>query len=165
VIEEEELYRIPSIIMHPTKAPPRAVLVAVEKARDGLLHSMAVTGGDTSSDSFQAALEVLVQHFRTLGIDACANQSRDSEGVWLTLTKPTYFGNLGENDAGDPLYTLGRMSFDMFSPTNIVCSLQGNFNSVERVTDTDARQALLDKVPTGLRDDVARSSSVLRTYE
>jgi len=142
----------------PASNPETPIWSAVHEARDGILHAMAVTGGDTDSPQFTECLQILSQHYEGLGISTKNDDAR-SEGMWLTLTKPTFFGNLGDNDQGDPMYTLGRMSFDMFSPGDLVCSLQGNFNSVQEIEPTEA---LL--IPKSLRDEVSAGSSVLRTY-
>jgi len=161
VIEDDA--DVPTIITHPSRVPLNNM--AVQKARDGILHALAISGGEVSSDEFKASLDFLTEHFANCHIDTRpADSEHSTEGMWLTLTKPTFFGNLGDNDNGDPMYTLGRMSFDMFSPTNLVCSLQGNFNEVERVLDT-ARPAMIDLVPKALREEVAGCESVLRTYK
>jgi hypothetical protein len=95
--------------------------------------------------------------------------------MWLTLTKPTFFGHLGPNDNGDPMYTLGRMSFDMFSPTNIVCSIQGNFNHVRPVLTTVERGRLLRShrdendhycsIPKKFQDEIMDGTTMMKTYE
>ena len=85
--------------------------------------------------------------------------------MWLTLTKPNFFDCLGDNDQGDPMYTLSRMSFNMFSPANLICSLQGNFNSVELLVNDGERTM---PVPKSLSDAVlgsAGSQVELRTYK
>ena len=144
---------------------PRPIASNVEIARDGVLHSLAISQGDVDSDKFKMALEPLLQHFSQQSLDTrphlSGNQSVD--GQWLSLSKPSYFASLGDNDNGDPMYTLGRMSFDMFSPTNLVCSLQGNFNPVEVVSE-EQRKAVLETVPKSLRDEVEAGNTVLRTY-
>ena len=170
IVEDEEMFVAPLEIIHPNKkAVPRPVsggtIAAVQNARDGILHELAISEGEATSERFQACLNVLSEHFKSLQIDTCHSDCSLSEGLWLTLTKPTFFGNLGDNDQGDPMYTLGRMSFDMFAPTSLVCSLQGNFNSVERVSDID-RLAMQDCfIPKGLQEDVHSGRSVLRTYK
>ena len=76
-----------------------------------------------------------------------------------------FFGNLGETAEGDPLYTLGRMAFDMFLPTQLVVSLQGNFNPVHVVPDEERQHTLENKVPKSLVDEVLMGNHVLRTYK
>lgn len=121
----------------------------VEAAKEGLLQALAVSGGETSAPEFTSNLDILVQNA----------QHQSPQGLWLTLTKPTFFDNLGENDSGDPMYTLARMSFDMFSPAQLVCSLQGNFNEVQTVQSHDVI------VPKNLREEVSDQATVLQTYK
>ena len=155
----------------------------IVKERDDILHILAISDGDVESEDFLSKVNPLEEHFlgkevdtRSISrnppvVDSSARASATSntittnsiEGMWLTLSKPNFFGKLGQNDNGDPMYTLGRMSFDMFSPTNLVCSLQGNFNQVEVVTGED-RKAMLDAVPKKLREEVENGKTILRTY-
>lgn len=139
---------------------------AVMNARDSVLYSLAITQGDVDSSKFVQSLDPLLKYFSQKELDtrpSVVHQADSVDGMWLTLSKPTYFGCLGENDNGDPMYTLGRMAFDMFSPTNLVCSLQGNFNPVEVVCDED-RKKMLEQVPKALREEVESGKTVLRTY-
>lgn len=127
----------------------------LQQAREGVLQELAMSGGETDSEEFHNHLEILQDHFLH------NEDSVDSEGVWLTITKPTFFGCLGENDNGDPMYTLGRMSFDMFSPGDLVCSLQGNFNEVEKLDVLTMK----DYIPQSLAEELKSESTVLRTYK
>mmetsp|Transcript_38653 Transcript_38653/g.93450 ORF Transcript_38653/g.93450 Transcript_38653/m.93450 type:complete len:579 (-) Transcript_38653:281-2017(-) len=132
------------------------------RARDNLLKTLDLTKGDVESEAFKDSLSVLLQHYSSsLSSALLSNQTLD--GMWLNRSKPTYFGCLGENEDGDPLYTLGRMSFDMFSPTNIICSVQGNFNPIEAVSEAE-RAMILQAVPKSLRDEVENDNSTIRTY-
>jgi hypothetical protein len=137
----------------------------IQQAKDNVLQSLASTKGDVDSEKFQATVDPLQKYFSKQELDTRPHVvgSDSIDGMWLTLSKPTFFGCLGENDNGDPMYTLGRMSFDMFSPTNLVCSLQGNFNPVE-VVNAEDRMSMLDLVPKGLREEVESGETVLRTY-
>jgi len=62
-----------------------------------------------------------------------SSNSKKLEGQWFTLTKPTYPDCLGFNDDGDPMYSLGRMSFEMFRPGDLVLSIDAVFNPVDLV--------------------------------
>ena len=140
----------------PREQQPSATTTAsqVQAARDGLLHSLAVSGGDTESPAFAKFLHILQEHYNSETTDHVPPQQAP-EGMWLTLTKPTFFDCLGDNDQGDPMYTLARMSFNMFCPADLICSLQGNFNSVERVLDERSSIA----VPKSLREAVGESAT------
>lgn len=121
-------------------------------AREGLLNALASSGGDADNEEFQECLKILEY----------SNAQHTSKGMWLTLTKPTFFGCLGFNEDGDPLYTLARMSFDMFTPGDLVCSLQGNFNEVMDVPDVDRSDL---NIPKALIDEVLDRSTTLKTYK
>ncbi|KAL7545742.1 hypothetical protein ACHAWF_009097 [Thalassiosira exigua] len=74
------------------------------------------------------------------------------EGRWFTLTKPTYFNCLGFNDDGNPMYTLGRMSFEMFRPSDLVVSIEAVFNPIEYVAKGGGDAPV--SVPKALREEV-----------
>lgn len=145
--------------------PMPTMLEDITSVRDGVLHALAVTKGDVDSNKFKKALDPLLKYFSISELKPRSPVTRDLsvDGMWLQLSKPTYFGCLGENDHGDPLYTLGRMAFDMYSPTNLICSLQGNFNPVE-IVDDEQRERMLEAVPKALREEVESGKTVLRTY-
>ncbi len=146
--------------------PKAAISDAVLNSRDAVLYSLAVTQGDVNTSKFTDSLDPLLKYFSQKELDTrphLVDQAESVDGMWLTLSKPSFFGCLGENDDGDPMYTLGRMAFDMFSPTNLVCSLQGNFNPVEVVSDEE-RKSMLEQVPKALREEVESGKTVLRTY-
>ena len=84
-------------------------------------------------------------------------------GTWLTLSKPTYNECKGRNEKGEYLYSLGRMSFDMFKPTNLVCSIQAVFNSVRAVDPKNPGRPL--HVPRRLMKEIQRGEVLLQTYE
>ena len=56
------------------------------------------------------------------------------------LTKPTYLDCLGVNARGDPMYTLGRMSFEMFRPGDLVLSVDAVFNPVTKAIGRGPRK-------------------------
>lgn len=79
------------------------------------------------------------------------------EGQWFTLTKPTYLDCLGFNDDGNPMYTLGRMSFEMFRPGNLVLSIEAVFNPIMEVVGKGSEQDdAMFSVPKTLQEDVRR---------
>lgn len=99
------------------------------------------------------------------------NISNDNlDGQWFTLTKPTYTGCLGFNDDGDPLYRLGRMSFEMFFPGDLICAIQAVFNPIMNVAPPSSKGPSSISVPKTLEEEVQLalekdSSVVLKTYQ
>lgn len=86
------------------------------------------------------------------------------EGTWLSLSRPDYTHCLGKNDKQHYVYTLGRLSFDMFRPTGLRCSIQGEFNTVNILEGDDI---LPEHVPRKLQKEVLRckhSGGRLLTY-
>eukprot|EP00957_Ditylum_brightwellii_P151237 11515644-Ditylum_brightwellii.AAC.1 len=59
----------------------------------------------------------------------------------------------GCDDEDECMYTLGRMSFDIFYPTNLLCSIQGMFNSVNFVSPAD--NGVVDHVLQATHKEVA----------
>jgi hypothetical protein len=139
-----------------------------ENCKMTLLNAWADAHGETSCPKFLKAVDDLVEARQKS--DTLCNSVMDSrkepgdgqphalEGVWLTVSKPNYSECLGQNSEGEYMYTLGRMSFDMFRPTSLLCSIQGLFNPVF-VTDHTP-----DVIPRNLRKDVQENKSTLRTY-
>ena len=151
----------PPKMMNITK--PQATTTEVLNAREGILYELAASGGETTSPAFMDCLAILQDNYMNQVQSEYENTSNINpysihEGTWLTLTKPTFFGCLGENDNGDPLYSLGRMTFDMFTPSDLICSLQGNFNTVHEIVDPNL-------VPEGLLSLLGNNTSNLRTYQ
>lgn len=139
----------------------------MESYKEAVFHALAIHGGDFTTDDFHKALEPLAKHYDELGWDARQQHSssdRVLEGMWLSLSKASFFGSLGENASGDPLYTLGRMAFDMFLPTQLVCSLQGNFNPVH-IVPPEMRPCTEQEIPKNLLEEVEMGTHVLRTYK
>lgn len=68
------------------------------------------------------------------------------DNIWLTMNPPSYKDCLGENKNGNKMYTLGRMSFDMFRPTDLICSIQWVFNII---SSTERK----NQVPESIRSE------------
>mmetsp|Transcript_16678 Transcript_16678/g.25885 ORF Transcript_16678/g.25885 Transcript_16678/m.25885 type:complete len:662 (-) Transcript_16678:98-2083(-) len=109
----------------------------LESIKAALITDLKQSGGCTDQASFKSRLQILKSHYECTEHDVrfdstSTNNPFDIDGTWLTLSKPTFSECLGRNDHGDYIYTLGRMSFDMFRPTNLVCSIQGIYNTVHK---------------------------------
>uniref|UniRef100_A0A7S2UMW9 Uncharacterized protein n=1 Tax=Attheya septentrionalis TaxID=420275 RepID=A0A7S2UMW9_9STRA len=138
------------------------------ESKASLLSILSETDGDPSSDKAREALRILYAYYQRTGLDARSKRSVLS-GTWLALSRPAYNGCLGTNIHQHYLYTLGRMSFDMFRPSGLKCSIQGNFSSIQIVEGPQGN--FPEHVPRRLRQEISRcrndtdgSSSVLRTY-
>jgi hypothetical protein len=140
------IHHIPDAIVEPdhdddaydsSDLPPRTPSnVAALKA--ALVEDLRQSGGDVSTTAFVSCLDRLHDHYQASKKDERWGPSSDvapSDGTWIALSKPTFTECRGRNDRGQCLYTLGRLSFDMFRPTSLLCSLRGVFNTVSLPED------------------------------
>lgn len=134
--------------------------------RSELVDAIQSVQGDVSSDRFMSSLEVLTTFYKNSGRDARVNPWGDGsdkniggpvgadllEGFWLNMSRPNYVECLGQNAENDFMYTLGRMSFDMFQPGNLICSVQSTHNTIKLIGE---REELPACVPNSLKEEVA----------
>eukprot|EP00979_Chaetoceros_neogracilis_P006369 scaffold1288_cov286-Chaetoceros_neogracile.AAC.16 len=135
----------------------------VDNAKLELLRILTISGGDVTDQSFLKSLEQLRALHVMTDFDARSTKPSEKylEGNWLTISRPHFTECLGQNTNGDYMYTLGRMSFDLFGPGNLVCSISGIFNSIQ----VDSCKNDIKSVPKSLRDEVTKGKSILRKYE
>ena len=131
----------------------------VEGVRDEVLDLLKRNGGDVDHPTVRTGLTILESFYLSSDLDARRVDSNsfpfELDGTWLTLSKPTYSECRGRNKSKDPIYTLGRMSFDMFRPTNLLCSIQGIFNTVQ-VLETDKGE-LPFSIPKKIKKELGKS--------
>jgi hypothetical protein len=106
----------------------------IQLVKGAMITELNANGGDTSSPNFLACLDILKSFYAYRGWDARWTGTTSPpfafDGTWLTMSKPTYSECQGLSEDGDYVYSLGRLAFDMFRPTNLICSLQGVYNTV-----------------------------------
>ena len=137
---------------------------AVQSAKQAAIETLRVNGGDTQCNRFLSAMNVLLASYSHRGLDARwspGDEENILSGTWFTLSKPTFSECLGHKRDNEYLYRLGRLSFDMFRPTPLLCSIQGCFNSIGKL-----QQAGLRDKPLPLRLFALRNQpSCVRRYE
>lgn len=104
------------------------------QAKEKFLTELTLANGDTEKHKVQVAYEDLSAFYN---VDADSSSSDDGqtllqslEGTWRQLSMPTFPGCLGNNAAGDRQYTMGRMSFGVLKPSDMVISIQDLNNPV-----------------------------------
>jgi hypothetical protein len=127
----------PEVLAIENEVPKTRAKDQVSAMKERLVEDLKKTGGDTTTPEVRDCLEQLQLVFasRSQGFDAA---DFCPDGTWLTLSKPTFSECQGRNENGEYLYTLGRMSFDMFRPTNLKCSIRAVMNNV-RVMDPKSK--------------------------
>lgn len=143
----------------------------IQSAKSELLSKLENEG---TGPAFQCALKKLEKYSK---LKASTNKKRktnaaessadstDIDGTWLMASPPEYPSCLGKNEDGESLFTLGRMSFDMYQPADLVCSIQKQYNTITSVDTKDLPQC----VPKSLRKEVQNErnrdgSGRLKTY-
>mmetsp|Transcript_18726 Transcript_18726/g.43864 ORF Transcript_18726/g.43864 Transcript_18726/m.43864 type:complete len:766 (-) Transcript_18726:1351-3648(-) len=150
--------------------------------RSEMMAGLEEAQGDVCDQRFNASLEVLLRFYKSSGRDArispWAAASEISggpgefdllEGSYLNLSRPAYVESIGFNKENEYLYNLGRMSFDMFMPREIICSVQKTFSTIKVIGEKDD---LPNLVPASLREEVDAlsaslgdsSRAILRSY-
>jgi len=150
-------------IMTSSMMPPSEHIARhFDNAKLELLRTLAISGGDVTNKSFLFALEQLrALHGTDFDARFADSGEKHLEGNWLIISRPHYTECLGKNTNGEYLYTLGRMSFDLFGPGNLVCSISGIFNSIQ----VDSSDKYVRSVPKSLRDEVTKGNTILRKYD
>jgi hypothetical protein len=117
------------------------------KAKESLKRTLLDNHGDLSHPSALEAISTLQSSFLkqqqqlrgepdAYDVD-CTKDPMKHEGKWRMISAPSFPGRLSPNN-DDPhggntevRYTLGRMAFNMFKPTKIVCCIDEIVNVVE----------------------------------
>lgn len=142
----------------------------IEGIRDEIIAKLRHNGGVLDA-SLKTGLSIIESYYLSSDLDARRVDTSafpyEIDGTWLTLSRPTYTECQGKNHNDEYLYSLGRMSFDMFRPTNLKCSIQGIFNTVQML---DASKGELPfSMPRKIRKELGKSLvnggvKGLRTY-
>jgi len=115
------------------KPPSCLTLEQLTDLKERLIEHLHKTGGDTTTPEFQSSLEQLRAHSSSQKNSKEAKSAAtlgNIDGTWLALSKPTFSECQGRNENGEYMYSLGRMSFDMFRPTGLKCSIRAVMNNV-----------------------------------
>eukprot|EP00977_Amphora_coffeiformis_P001569 scaffold297_cov171-Amphora_coffeaeformis.AAC.18 len=143
----------------------------VDDSKKKIIAELARTDGDANSEAVHDAIEALVANKGTSTFcprklttrpDMWCSPESQLEDTWISMTKPDYKDCLGRNEQNDCMYTLGRMSFGMLHPTQLVCSIQGTFNDIQAVNGMD--EDAVKHVPANLKANVRDGNVQVRTY-
>lgn len=131
----------------------------IDQAKKDLLSSLA----ETSIKSFSQSLKCLEDAARN---KESSSDGQEIDGTWIMISPPDYPSCLGTNVDGDKLFTLGRMSFGMYEPASLICSIQQQFNTISSVKN---KADIPQYVPSSLRKEVdvesGECSGRMKTYK
>jgi len=122
---------------------------------------------DIDAAPVKIALDQLSQTYTT---DARTTTNPSYDGDWQIETLPTFPNLLGYNEEGDALYAMGRLTYNMIKPGNIICSIQNMTQHIHKLSkdpahlDSKGAVILPPFIPTSLREEVEEDASELRSY-
>lgn len=149
--------------MHQISTLPTTSRSYIEAVKNRMIENLRSSGGNVETPQFLECLEVLETYYSRIKLSNSGDRLSALEGNWLTLSKPTYTEFKGKNEKEESLYSLGRISFDMFRPTGLLCSVQASFNNVHSIDPKDPGRPL--HVPRKLMQDIWKGECQLQTYE
>ncbi len=172
LLEEKNRLSEESEMFHMVASPRDWVKKSI---RSELIDALGSGKGDVQDKRFLSVLDILSNFYKTSGRDARVSPWSGSsgfnggkygyiggesggptasdffEGSWVNMTRPNYIECLGENGDNDFMYTLGRMSFDMFQPSNLICSVQSTHTTIKIIGEKEELPAF---VPKSLKEEV-----------
>ncbi|KAL3912637.1 MAG: hypothetical protein SGARI_001052, partial [Bacillariaceae sp.] len=142
----------------------------IEVVKLNLIDDLRKSGGMIDTTEAQQAIDILQTYYSRGGCKKI--DPTTLVGNWLTISKPKYSELKGTTVDGQSIYTLGRISFDMFKPTNLKCSimvsryrgnvLSASFNQVKKIDPKNHVRKIF--VPKKLMRDI-RKGQALHTYD
>ncbi|CAJ1932864.1 unnamed protein product [Cylindrotheca closterium] len=133
---------------------PRAFVTRT--CRSELVASLLSSHGDVTNPRFLKALEVMSSIYASSDpgrpVDDTSFIDNFLNSAWVSLSRPAYDGCLGKTGRGDFVYSLGKMSFNMFKPGHLKCSIQHTLNKIDYVCDMNEARNV---VPWSLRRELA----------
>jgi len=99
-----------------------------------------------------------------------ARTSEYNDGDWMLETRPTFPGLLGYNEDGDALFTMGKLTYNMIYPTNLMCSVQKMTQHIHKmnkdpqnIDPRTGRVMLPPYIPKSLQHELLQDASQLRS--
>jgi hypothetical protein len=133
----------------------------IETVRNQLIEDLRQSGGQIDTPEVVRCMEILQTYYSSGGLQKVDPSSL--RGNWLTISKPTYTECQGKSKTGESMYTLGRIGFDMFKPSGLLCSVQASFNNVQPINPKNPGRPL--HVPKKLMRDIQKGECQLHSYE
>lgn len=124
------------------------------------LLNLLESGEDDNSSRLTPFLEELYQSYAASGIDARVSTEPTYNGDWQNVNLPNFPGGAGFNDLGQPLYTLGRLTFNRIPNGKNV--LVASEKMVQRVHPYSG--PLPPHVPSSLQNAIQKDPSQLRSF-
>uniref|UniRef100_A0A7S4S9I0 Plastid lipid-associated protein/fibrillin conserved domain-containing protein n=1 Tax=Ditylum brightwellii TaxID=49249 RepID=A0A7S4S9I0_9STRA len=123
---------------------------AIETAKETLRKILKENHGSTKDEKAMEAIEQLSQLWKTCSIKSVSETAKSAPnsklvlGDWKIISAPDFpNGTLVESTTKDGntchkfQYTLGRISFNIFQPKDMLCTIEGIQNFIRNMEQTD----------------------------
>ena len=155
-------------------------LFTTKVVRSEVINALLSSYGDVKDSRFVASLDVLSSFYKSSRTDVTDRDLYRQllNGSWRSLSRPAFQGCLGMKGDGSFVYELGTMSFGMFRPANLRCSIQNTLTHISPATRPSDGSPTI--APWSLRRELAvlndgedvpnanisdQNYSMLKTYE
>ncbi|KAL7569318.1 hypothetical protein ACA910_016861 [Epithemia clementina (nom. ined.)] len=131
------------------------------EAKDVLIE-LVKAGEDENSPNLIPYLDILKQSYSESKIDARHSENPAYNGDWDNVNTPAFQGRLGFTEQGLPMYTIGRLTFNLIPPAkDVVCAVEKMVQHVHPVQTNEI--PLESQVPEPLRQTWMQFPDELRT--
>lgn len=108
---------------------PQSASAIISQAKQNLRQALKTNNYRSETEAVQTAIRELAElNAPTNKADPCSSPL--FEGDWLCLTAPTFPGRIEGTPDDVYKFTLGKMSFNQFQPTDLVCTVEHVVNPV-----------------------------------
>lgn len=133
--------------------PAATMALTIQDAKTSLRAALAAHGGSTKVPEVVATVEALT----ALNPHKAAAREPSLLGNWTQINSPEYSGGTKADD-GAVQYTLGRLSFGMFTPKDLICTLGPIRNPLTKSnSDEEGRIDYEIQIPFTIEQDVGPS--------
>lgn len=142
--DRSSLKEVPMTSAHPAAGETEITAVSQEEKQQARLSAKANLKALLQEHNRSAKHPDVVQaieELQTLNPTEDAALDPNIEGDFHSLTKPAFPGRLKQDPDNDHIdqYTLGRMSFNIFQPKDLVCTIRKIGNTVKRVLEGESK--------------------------
>jgi len=117
--------------------------------------------GNTKCSSVKEA----IQDLEKFSPNAAARMTELQDGMWEALSSPEYPGKIGDDDEGCAMFKLGRMSFNMFEPRDLIMTVTGIDAPMKKIEGEGASTKWAYDVSVALKDSkTGKILSTIKTY-
>ena len=111
--------------------PDDLASLPIREAKERLLEALREDDEPRSAGVVQRASTLAREALKDSQGDSKTDPAKQACGRWRALTRAEFPGAVGKNERGEYEYALGRMSFGLFDPADVVVAVEDCANVIE----------------------------------